>query len=234
METCGPECSGRKRIRLFLIADEALLRASLGRLLALESDFELVGESNVTSQALDLLTKSSPDLVLLECDGVSTRAEQLLPAGDSDPAAKFLIITASTEPRDWARALRLGASGIFLKSASVDRLIHAVRSLADGEMWIDPRVVRMLADRYPAEADQIDTTGLSPRERTVLQGILGGLSNRKIGEAMGLSEGSVKAVVQQLFGKTGVRTRSQLVKIAISRSIRSAEDSALEESSAVK
>lgn len=219
MESCGPASEERGRIRLFLIADQALLRASLGRILSLEPDFDLVGECAPAPQALEIVTKCSPDVVLLEFDGDSARTEQLLcGAARSGLLGKLFVITASAEARDWARMLRLGASGIFLKADSVERLIPAVRTLAMGEMWIAPQVIRMLAEKYPAEAEHFDGKGLTDREQKVLSGILGGLSNRKIGDSMGLSEGSVKAVVQQLFGKTGVRTRSQLVRIAISLS----------------
>jgi DNA-binding NarL/FixJ family response regulator len=211
------------RVRLFLLAGQALFRASLGRLLSSVPDFDLVGESAIDGAALELLRGSAVDVALLEFDPDTEQAREFMAeAVKSGYSGRFFVITATLDARDSARAVQLGASGIFLKSDSAERLVHAVRAVARGEMWVDPQVIRLLADRYPLEPDHIDGGGLTERERRVLMGILGGLSNRKIGEDIMLSESSVKAVVQQLFEKTGVRTRSQLVRIAISHSLDSA------------
>jgi DNA-binding NarL/FixJ family response regulator len=208
------------RVRLFLLAGQALFRASLGRLLSSVPDFDLVGESAIDEAALESLRGSGADIALLEFDPDTEQAREFMAtAVKSGYSGRFFVITAMLDARDAARAVQIGASGVFLKSDSADRLVHAVRVVASGEMWVDPRVIRLLADRYPLEPDHIDGEGLSDRERRVLMGILGGLSNKKIGEDIRLSESSVKAVVQQLFEKTGVRTRSQLVRIAISHSL---------------
>jgi DNA-binding NarL/FixJ family response regulator len=193
------------RVRLFLLAGQALFRASLGRLLSSVPDFDLVGESAVDGAALELLRASAADVALLEFDPDTEQARQFMAeAVKSGYSGRFFIITAMLDARHSARVVQLGASGIFLKSDSADRLVNAVRIVANGEMWIDPRVIRLLADRYPLEPNDIDGEALTERERRVLMGILSGLSNRKIGEDIRLSESSVKAVVQQLFEKTGV------------------------------
>lgn len=208
---------------MFLLAEQTLFRASLGRLLALEPDFEVSGESAASREVLESLSGLEVDVVLLEYDPNAGHAQQSLSvARHYGLSGKLCVITASPEPRDWARMLTLGVSGIFMKSDSVDRLIRAIRIIASGEMWIDPAVIRTLADRYPGEVERIDANGLSEREQNVLAGIVGGLSNRKIGEGLKVSESSVKAVVQQLFQKTGVRTRSQLVRLAMTGLFRSA------------
>ncbi len=220
MESPDSQSAPKKRIRLLLLADQALFRASLGRFLALEPDFELAGECAMGAEAEEMLDRSAADVVLIEFEPEARHAGEFMSvAARSGFAGKFLVLTAVTNAFNSARALRLGASGVFLKSDSADRLIKAIRTVAEGEMWIDSRVVRQMAERYPPEEQRFDTDGLTEREQRVLLGILGGLSNRKIGEDLKISESSVKAVVQQLFDKTGVRTRSQLVRIAISRSL---------------
>ncbi len=86
--------------------------------------------------------------------------------------------------------------------------------VAGGEVWVDRKVIQLLAERYPQHEDfRLDD--LAERERAVLRGILSGLTNRKIADQIGLSEATVKATVQNLFHKTGVRTRSQLVRIML-------------------
>jgi DNA-binding NarL/FixJ family response regulator len=113
--------------------------------------------------------------------------------------------------------LRYGASGIFLESDSSSRLVQAIRLVANGEAWVDQKVIQLLADRYPQHEGRL-LGALTDREQAVLDRVVDGLSNRKIGDQMGVSESSIKATLQQLFTKAGVRTRSQLVRIALESS----------------
>lgn len=197
----------RTPIRLVLLEDQVLLRTSLSKVFASEPDFELVGECATGSEAAELLGRAHADVALL--DFQAFRSETV----EADPHARFLLIAGSADARDYAQALKLGASGIFLKSESAPRLVNAARAVAHGEVWIDPQVIQLIASGFPEE-ETAPAPGLSEREQKVLEGIVAGLSNRRIGENMSLSEGSVKAVVQNLFEKHGVRTRSQLVRIA--------------------
>ncbi|MGD1069897.1 MAG: response regulator transcription factor [Bryobacteraceae bacterium] len=206
------------RIRLILLEQNALLRTSLSRLLASEPDFELVGECAASREALDLVRKTGTDVVLLDFDaGADSCNEFLSAAAGSVFSGRFLVMTTDADARTSAMALKLGASGVFLKSEAASRLVHAIRMVANGVIWIDQKVIRLLVERYPLEWDTSYGEGLKEREQEVLQGIMGGLSNRKIGDQMDLSESSVKAIVQRLFKKAGVRTRSQLVRIALER-----------------
>ena len=215
METQVPQAARNGRVRLMLLEDHALLRTSLCHVLASEPDIELVGDCATGEEALELLSNMPVDLVLTagEEDGL----EFMTVALRAGYRGRFLIMAASADARASAMALKLGASGIFLTSEPAARLIHAVRNVANGEIWIDPRVIQLLASHFPAGEQRGSRLGLTEREERVLKGILDGLSNRKIGDQIGLKEGSVKAVVQQLFGKTGVRTRAKLVRLAMER-----------------
>jgi DNA-binding NarL/FixJ family response regulator len=94
-------------------------------------------------------------------------------------------------------------------------LIQAIHKVMAGETWLDENAIQALvrASKHPERADQ--TKPFTERESQVLQGVFEGLSNKEIGARLDLSESSVKAALQQLFQKTGVRTRSQLVRIAL-------------------
>jgi DNA-binding NarL/FixJ family response regulator len=165
-----------------------------------------------------LVRRSGADVVLLDFDaGVDSCNEFLSAAAGSVISGRFLVMMTDADARTSAIALKLGASGVFLKSEAASRLIHAIRMVANGVIWIDQKVIRRLVEHYPLEWDPGYGDGLKQREQEVLQGIMGGLSNRKIGDQMDLSESSVKAIVQRLFKKAGVRTRSQLVRIALER-----------------
>lgn len=171
-----------------------------------------------------MLGSSNVDIVLLEFElGAERASDFMLAAREAGYTGRFLLIADTAEPRSAAVALKVGAAGIFMKSDAPERLVRAIRLVASGELWVDSKVIQMLAeqlaDRYPQFQDPAVTGVLEERERNVLLGILGGLTNKKIGASMGLSESSVKNIVQRLFGRAGVKTRSQLVRVALEGSL---------------
>jgi two-component system, NarL family, nitrate/nitrite response regulator NarL len=210
------------RIRLLLVHDHVLFRTSLARLLSAEPGFEVVGESGAAGEALDVLRDSTVDVVLLDFNSTAER-DGLIPAARSAGyAGQFLVITGPAEVGSYADALKVGASGIFLQSQPPDRLVQAIRVVASGAVWLDQTVARLFAEQVAARRAprrEPPAAWLEDREEVVLEGILAGLTNRRIGTSMGLSESSVKNILQGLFGKAGVRTRSQLVRLALEGSL---------------
>jgi DNA-binding NarL/FixJ family response regulator len=216
--------SEENRIRLLVLDDHGLFRASLSRFLAAEPGFEIAGECGSSAEALEVLGGSPVDIVLLDFNLGSERGSEFMSAArHSGYRGRFLLVAGMADARSAAIALTLGASGIFLKSEAPERLSHTIRLVANGEVWVDPTVIQMLAeqliDRYPQFDDQGPSGVLEDREQNVLFGILGGLTNKKIGANMGLSESSVKNIVQRLFSKAGVKTRGQLVRVALEGSL---------------
>jgi DNA-binding NarL/FixJ family response regulator len=212
------------RIRLLLLDDQALLRASLAHFLASEPDLLVVGECGTPSEAMEILTASSVDVVLLDFGHAMEGGDGLISAAYRHGfQGRFLIVADAADTKTSALAIKLGASGIFLKSEAPHRLVLAIKVVANGGAWLDPRIIRLLADEsvghFPASGGEACSNLLTDREHRVLLGILGGLTNRKIGENLGLSESSVKTAVQQLFYRTGVRTRGQLVRVAMEGSL---------------
>lgn len=213
------EQSGNARIRLLLLEVHALFRVSLARLLAAERDFEVMGDCGSTSEALAMLHSSSIDVVLLDLDlGVNSAADVIALAMNSGFQGRFLIVTESANAERAALALKLGASGIFLKSDVPERLVQAIRLITAGGVWVDQKVIQLLAEQCldpPRRAEPKRSAALDNREQAALQGILSGLTNRDIASILGTSESSVKNILQGLFGRTGVRKRSQLVRLAV-------------------
>jgi DNA-binding NarL/FixJ family response regulator len=188
-----------------------LFRESLARLLAAESGFKIIGQAANSIDGLRFLKLPGVEVVLID---LSMAEEFIVFARKARYTGKFLVVARSVDAPGSAAVLRSGASGIFLESDSSSRLLEAIRQVAKGETWLDQTVVQLLADRRPAL--EIRTLGkLTAREQSVLSLVIDGMSNRKIGDHMGLSESSIKATLQQLFMKAGVRTRSQLVRIAL-------------------
>ena len=207
-------------IRLLLLDDHVLFRESLSRLLASEPDFEMVGESGAASEALDTLLRQRVDVVLLDYDLGEEHGNQFISAARRGGyTGRILMVTAGMNAAESSTALQMGASGIFLKHNSPGTLARAIRLVAAGEMWVDPRVIQLMADGVHHREDQTVRRILTERERQVLGGIFEGLTNKEIAGQIGVTEGAVKATLQQLFQKTRVRTRSQLVRIALEESL---------------
>ncbi|HLK61957.1 MAG TPA: response regulator transcription factor [Bryobacteraceae bacterium] len=210
-------------IRLLLLDDHILFREGLSRLLASELDFEMVGHCGTSAEALEMLRRSpvSPvDVVLLDFDlGEDHGSHFIAAAREAGYQGKILMITAGMTATESSIALQLGASGIFLKHNSPVTLARAIRLVASGEMWVDQRVIQLMADGVHQREELGIRRLLTEREQQVLQAIFEGLTNKEIAAQLGVSEGAVKATLQQLFQKTRVRTRSQLVRIALEASL---------------
>ena len=209
-----------ERIRLLLLDDHVLFRESLSRLLASETDFEMAGHCGDAAEALELLRTTQVDIVLLDFDLGGEHATHFAAAARAVGfEGKILMVTAGMSAAESSHALTNGASGIFLKHSSPGNLAQAIRMVANGQMWVDQKIVRMLAEGVPRLEDQSLQSLLTTRERQVLQALFEGLTNKEIAGQLGVSESAVKATLQQLFQKTRVRTRSQLVRIALESSL---------------
>lgn len=215
-------------IRLLLLDDQALLRASLAHFLASDPGLLVVGDCGGAEEAQQVLTASPVHVVLLDfAHAMEDDGALISRAYRQGFSGHFLILAELADMTNSAVAIRLGASGIFLKSEAPHQLVLAIRVVASGGVWLKPHIVRMMADesiaRFPHAMPPIKGEGcanlLSDREERVLMGILRGLTNRNIAENLGLSESSVKTAVQQLFYRTGVRTRGQLVRVAMEGSL---------------
>jgi len=203
-------------IRLLLLDDHVLFREGLSRLLLTESDFEMVAQCGAPAEALAVLTRSPVDIVLLDYDlEDDTGTRFIIAASALGYRGKVLMVTAGMNDLQRALAWKLGISGIALKHSSPASLLQAIRTVFEGGTWNHERTVSPAIGQSSVRRAE----GLTPRERQVLRGILEGLTNKDIALHIGVSLSSVKGSLQQLFDKTGVRTRSQLVRIAIERSL---------------
>jgi DNA-binding NarL/FixJ family response regulator len=203
-----------------LLDDHVLFRESLSRLLGSEPDFQMAGDCGTLAEALDLLQRTAVDVVLLDFDLGDDHGSQFISsARRAGYQGKVLMVTAGMSASESAVALKLGASGIFLKHSSPSSLAQAIRLVAAGEMWVDQKVIQLLADGFPRQDEPPLGKLLTDREQQVLRGLFEGLANKEIASELGVSESAIKATLQQLFQKTRVRTRSQLVRIALESSL---------------
>jgi DNA-binding NarL/FixJ family response regulator len=214
-----------QRIRLLLLDDHILFREGLRRLLVSEPDFETVAECGTPREALDALSRLPVDVVLLDFDledDVGTRF--ISSAAAAGYKGKILMVTAGMSPLDISVARKLGISGIFLKHNPPNTLLEAIRTVAEGGTWTDTKIAPPGTASGTARSNAA-AMHLTPREQNVLRCVFEGLSNKEMAYELGVSVSSVKATLQHLFDKMKVRTRGQLVRIAIERSLEDARRS---------
>lgn len=205
------------KIKILLVDDHTLFREALSRMLDGETDLEMSAHCASIAEAIEILRKKPVDLVLLDHDLGSERGYEFIHlARRNGFEGRILMVTAGMSDAESVQVLGLGVCGIFFKHSSPALLVEAIRKVMAGETWLDQNSIQALveaASKHPE--DQGYRKPFTERENQVLRGVLEGLSNKEIGTSIGVSESSVKAALQQLFQKTGVRTRSQLVRIVL-------------------
>jgi len=204
------------KIRILLVDDHALFREGLSRLVDSEPDLEMTGHCATVDKALEILRQKAIDLVLVDYDlGKENGFQFITRAREMGFEGRFLIVTAGMSDAQSVQAVRLGVGGIFTKHSSPLSLARAIRKVMAGETWLDQTSVQALVEATKRQEAPDSRRPFTERENQVLQGVFEGFSNKEIGARLEISESSVKAALQQLFHKTGVRTRSQLVRIAL-------------------
>jgi two-component system nitrate/nitrite response regulator NarL len=215
----------RGSIRIAIADPHTLFRAGLRKLLAAEDDFEVVGEAGDGPGVFSILRRHSPDVLLLDLNvsGISG-LDVLRQVCSATGAARILVLTASENEQELAEAMKLGASGVVLKTTATETLMDAIRKVARGEIWLDGRitanVIKSLADpRSRSLRTQEVACGLTPREREIAALVGQGYKYREIAEMLSISEQTVKNHLRNMFHKLGVSDRLQLALYAIQHNL---------------
>jgi two-component system, NarL family, nitrate/nitrite response regulator NarL len=209
--------TGQKTIRLLVIDDHELFRESVARLLQAEPGFEVVAHCASGTDALRVIKSSEEiDVVLLDLDlGRESGADFLEQLRKLRFEGKVLLVTAGVNDSEVPGLIRKGIAGIFMKHGSPASLIQGIRDTREGRALFDQEMLRRALEQGAAPSEEQARAKLTERERQVLSFVFEGFANKQIADRLQISETAVKASLQQLFAKTGVRTRSQLVRIAL-------------------
>jgi DNA-binding NarL/FixJ family response regulator len=211
-------------IRVLLVDDQAMVRAGLRMILDSEPDIQVVGEVDDGAGAAAAVAEHRPDVILMDIrmpgmDGLAATREVIA----AHPEAKVVVLTTFDLDEYVYGALRAGASGFLLKSASGDALVNAVKVVAAGEALLAPEVTRRVIEEFARATRDVATPGaehvvpadaigdLSEREVEVLQLMAQGMSNQEIAKDLYLSSTTVKTHVSHILTKLGVRDRVQAV-----------------------
>jgi DNA-binding NarL/FixJ family response regulator len=202
-------------IRLLIVDDHVMFREGLTRMFEREPDLKVMGQCASVREALSALKTDEIDVVLLDVNLGTERAIEFLTAARRRPfTGKILILTAGISEQEAVLLVQAGVAGILHKHHSTAELCQSIRKVANGDVYLEPQYMAPLF-RASDRSRTATLPQLTERDRTVLRLILQGLTNREIAARVEVSEGTVKASLRQVFGKLGVRTRAQAVKVAL-------------------
>lgn len=200
-------------IQILLADDQPLFREGLSSLLALEEDFDIVGEANHGREAIALAEQLQPDVILMDvrmpvCNGVEATGE----IHRRFPWIRILVLTTFDEDEYVFQSLEVGALGYLLKSTPAKQVAIAIRSVQQGYSHLGPTIASKVFSQVKASAQSPklnQTHQFSPRELDILRLLGHGHSNREIAETLHLTEGTVKNHMTNIFCQLGVRDRTQ-------------------------
>lgn len=203
----------KKKIRVLIVDDHAMMRLGLGEAIEGERDMTLVGEAGTSAQALERYRQHRPDVITMDfqlpdADGAETTAA----LREEFPEARVVMLSVFEGEEDIWRAVQAGASGYVPKSAEVEEVIEAIRAVHTGDVWF-PAAISAKLDARRTRAP------LTPREMQVLREIVAGRSNKEIATALHMAEATVKLHISNTLAKLEVNDRTQAAIVAVQRGI---------------
>lgn len=206
------------RIRVLIVDDHSVVRFGLRHILESEDDIEVVGELGTVTGIGSVLPEMNPDVVLLDLElGEINGVDALRTLRDAAPNMHVIIYTSHDEEDRIVQAAELGVDGYLLKGSPKREIVGAIRSVSDGGTAIEPAVAAKLMQHMNKRSTQEEqpTIHFSKREKQVLDLLGAGKTNRNIGDALFISESTVKFHVHAILSKLNAGNRTEAVSIAV-------------------
>jgi DNA-binding NarL/FixJ family response regulator len=203
-------------IRVLIVDDHTIFRDGLKTLFASEASFKVVGQAGDGEQAIEMVKRLRPDILLLDymmprVDGIGV----LRALAEARVPVKTILLSGALDGDHVSTAFELGARGLVMKDAATELLFKAIRSVMDGQYWIGRQAVASLVQtlkqcRSAAKGTHPRNYGLTPREFEVIRAVVSGSPNKEIAAQMSISEQTVKHHITSIFDKLGVYNRLEL------------------------
>ncbi|MBZ2176563.1 MAG: response regulator transcription factor [Acidobacteria bacterium] len=218
-------------IRVAIADDHPIVRDGLKKLLALESDVEVVGEAGDGRGVIELVQQMDPDVLLLDLRMPNLDGLQALQTiQQTNRRTRVIILTASEDKNEFVQAMKLGCSGIVLKQTAPDLIVKSIRKVYSGEIWLDSHTTAAVMRQFASPGSELSSQGggsgkqrerspLSAREREIVALVAQGYKNKEMAEKMFISEQTVKNHLHNIFDKLGVSDRLELALYAIHKGL---------------
>lgn len=205
-------------VRILIVDDHAVVRAGLRALLGAEPDFQVVGEAADGPTAIALALEATPDVIVIDMNMPGMNGiEATRQLREKLPTARVLILTLHADASYLRQAVEQGAAGYVLKSAVEPQIINAIRTVAQGDMFIDPTMTLTLVRNMAAVSGAHPTRApdLTHRDRAILRFVAHGCTNREVAEKLHLSVRTVEGQRANLLNRLGLTNPIQIARYAM-------------------
>lgn len=205
------------QIRIVLVDADPIVRAGLRTLIGSQQGFAVVGEAGDKDEAVTVIAREQPDLILLDLDLEGRNSlEFFTELASAARGARVLVLTAVNDPEIHRCAVLLGSAGVVLKRHASEALLRAIERVSQGEVWLDQAMIAGLlsAANKAGDGDAVRIATLTKREREIILLLGEGLRNKKIADRLFVSETTVRHHLTSIFSKLGVSSRLDLVVYA--------------------
>jgi DNA-binding NarL/FixJ family response regulator len=214
-------------IKVLLADDHGIIRQGLHSLLEKQPDMEVVGEAVDGREALSVVNEKLPDVVVMDItmpnlNGVDATKQIIA----SRPKVRIIALSIHSNRRFVSDMLRAGASGYILKECLFDELVQAIRAVAEGRIYLSPRITGVVVDDYVERLStgvRTELSGLNVREREVLQLLAEGNSTKQIALKLHVSAKTIEANRRRIMEKLDIHSVAELTKYAIREGLTSLE-----------
>ena len=194
-------------LRIVIADDHALFRQGLKSLLMLQPDTQVVAEIESANDVEPAVSRMDSNVLLLDLQMDRWMMDDI---PQLSRLTNVIVLTASESAENGVKALRLGAKGVVQKRFAIETLMMAVRSVADGLVWMPPMVQTEFARQESSSGKE-----LTPRESEIVRYVCSGMKNIEVAERLAITESTVKTHLNNIFQKLGVRDRLELTHYAI-------------------
>jgi DNA-binding NarL/FixJ family response regulator len=215
--------TGVKPVRIILADSQAIFRAGLRKIFALEDDLRVVAQAETLGQTLSAASKFEADVILLESSLAPHPSEAIIELTKAAPSAKIVVVTSQPTQDETLEFYRRGAQGIVSRTIEPELLMHCLRKVAGGEPWLDEKSANWVLQAYRSQGVQANpgrpNVHLTQKEMQIVACVTQGMKNKEIASRVGTTEQVVKNYLRKVYDKLGVSDRLELALYCLNNRI---------------